>query len=401
MNRISSVPGGSQLTGWEMVLQAGGNVRPAGEIAAKGDGKTGYNRKTASEAILKDTVLLSETDTDWNDRVQSVLESLRKQYSSLNIIIDNGSRDGNIAGSAADLGTGKHLVISRDFLTRMGSSAREFSKCSSILSGIAMKVDRLGSGLAANSAITAAGAYVEESGTSFWTAENNPAVPDVGSLVSGLSKPADKDTGTSADKDEMFCKRKSKVPSLSVSRNYSRLAGARTKGQVQAVMADVQRVMGNLRQIAVSGENEERVKANRALRSLNKLLSRGSRKISRISREQLISMRSKRAQKQQEELKAEQAGQERKRLQIGRMGSDYALVREGKADGAYIRGYRYYRRTAGSYGDTEKNIYPADIGSVGISSAGTGDAGEMSGMAGIGGGEITAVDVTVFGEISF
>ena len=111
MNRISSVPGGSQLTGWEMVLQAGGNVRPAGEIAAKGDGKTGYSRETASEAILKDTVLLSETDTDWNDRVQSVLESLRKQYSSLNIIIDNGSRDGNIAGSAADLGTGKHLVI--------------------------------------------------------------------------------------------------------------------------------------------------------------------------------------------------------------------------------------------------------------------------------------------------
>lgn len=400
MNTISLADGGNRLNGRETAFPAGGNARPARETAPEVSGRTEDSRNTASSRIPKDTVSLPKTDTEWNDRIQSVLENLRKQYSSLNIVIDNCSKGGNIAGSAADLGTGKHLVISRDFLTRMGSSAKEFSKCSSLLSGIAMQVDRLGNGPAANGTITAAGAYVEESGASFWTAEKNPVASEVRSLLSGLSKPADKDLRTSADKDELLWKRKAKTPSVSVSGSYSRLAGARTKGQVQAVMADVQRAMGSLRQIAVSGENEERVKANRALRSLNKLLSRGSRKISRISREQLVSMRTKRAQKQQEELKAEQARQEKKRLQSGRTGSDYALVREGKADGSYIRGYRHYQRTSGSYGDAEKAIYPADIGSVGISGTGAADMGGVSDMAVIG-GEIAAADVTVFGEVLF
>lgn len=366
MNKVSAVSG-KPGAGWEKAPSAGSRRESA-------------PADLNESRIPKDRVLISEPDMNWNDIIGTVLDRLKEQYPSVSIVIDNNQGDGDIAGMAAGLGAGTHLVISQKFIERLGSSTEEFAKCSSILTGIAKQL--AGQNSSGSGPIIASGAYVGESGAAFWTASKKTEVP-----ASGMS------FNTSSEKKESSYSRLSKTVSISVSRHYARLAGARTKGQVQSVLADVQRSMGDLRMTAVYGEEEERVKASRALRSLNKLLSRGGRKISRLNREQLAAMREKRAKREQEELKAAQARQEMKRLRTGRSGSDYSLEREGRADEAYIRGYKHYRQVKGDY--AERALSSMDMAGANLSQTG---ALDMGGAIESG---ITDADVTVSGTISF
>ncbi|MFT4004627.1 MAG: hypothetical protein QM683_02865 [Lacrimispora sp.] len=368
MNKVSAVSG-KPGAGWEKVPPAGNRTESAPADANE-------------SRIPKDRVLISEPDMNWNDIIGTVLDRLKEQYPSVSIVIDNNQRDGDIAGLAASLGAGTHLVISQKFIERLGSSTEEFAKCSSILTGIAKQLAGQKGNPSGSGPIMASGAYVGESGSAFWTASKKTEVPA-----------PEMSFNTSSEKKESSYSRLSKTASISVSRHYARLAGARTKGQVQSVLADVQRSMGDLRMTAVYGEEEERVKASRALRSLNKLLSRGGRKISRLNREQLAAMREKRAKREQEEVKATQARQEMKRLRTGRSGSDYSLEREGRADEAYIRGYKHYRQVKGDY--EERALSSMDMAGANLSQTGALD------MGGAIEGGITAADVTVSGTISF
>ena len=98
------------------------------------------------------------------------------------------------------------------------------------------------------------------------------------------------------------------------------------------------------------GDDEQRVKANRAVRSLQKLLGRGGRKVRRLNREKLKQCAKKKALEQNEEKKSRKLELELKRMRSARKGSDHALVKEGMADEAYIRGYRRYRGIRDDYG---------------------------------------------------
>lgn len=371
MSQVSAV-NENPKTGWEKVLAAG----------RKGEGTEADLNELSSGRIVKDRVEFSEewSGMDLKNIVKKAIDCLKEQYPSINIVIDEEENGGELPGLAAGLGKGTHLVISGKFLERMGSSTEEFGKCSSVLTGIAKQLaGQEGSSMAS-------GAYVGQSGAAFWTAGNQPETEE--GRQAGLSRFSD----TSADKNDILTRQLSKTAAVSVSRHYSRLAGARTKGQVQTVMADVQRSIGNLQMTAVYGDDEEKVKASRALRSLKKLLARGNRKISRLNKEQLAALKKKRAEKEQEEKKAEQARQEIKRIRAGKAGSDHSLVMEGKADESYIRGYRHYRKLKEEYEGSR--ISGADMPPAGMSTGGAESAGTA-------GGEITAADVTVSGTISF
>lgn len=274
------------------------------------------------------------TDMEWEDAVKKTLDSLKAQYPPIHILIDEGNNKDNFQALAAGLGKGSHLVISREFLERMGSGAEEFAKCSSVLMGMAKKLTGIQQGNIAS------GVYIGKDEAKAWVVKEKKEElkkdEDQSWIFNSLMK---------KDKDVEDLKRKMMVhASFNVSRHYSRLAGARSKGQVQTVMSDVQRSIGNLQMTAMFGEDEEKIKASRALRSLKKLLARGGRKIGRLNRQQLVELRKKRAEKRQEERKAEAARLELKKRRAASAGADNSLAKEGVADESYIRGYRHYRR---------------------------------------------------------
>jgi hypothetical protein len=371
MSQISAVNGNPQA-GWEKI-QAGGK---------KGE-ETGINSSEPLPGrIGKDRVELFEdkSDMDWKDMVKKALDRLREQYPSLRIIIDEQEKGGNLSGLAAGLGKGTHLVISQKFLKRMGSGAEEFSKCSSLLAGIAKQLaGQMGNGIAA-------GSYVGESSAVFWI------VPEKGGeKQGGLSAMLDMAKKTT-DKNNAIFKQISKASAFAVSQYYSRMAGASTKGQIQSVMVDAQKEMVNLRMMASFGDDEEKVKASRALHSLEKLLMRGGEKINRLEKEMMAALDRKRAEKRQEERRAEQAKQEMKRLRAGRAGFDHSLVMEGMGDENYIREYRHPHLPEYEAVMPGGDMLPADI------SAGAAGGGMGGGM---GGGEIAAADVVVTDAISF
>lgn len=358
---------------WENILAAANKKH---EEVKKGENQEGLPSKDRVEFSGE------WNEMEWPDAVQKALDDLKKQNPSLHIVIDEGNNSDNLSALAAGLGKGTHLVLSRKFLERMGSGADEFAKCSSVLSGVVKQLQSMKEG------ILASGAYIGENQAKTWSAEKKqeekPKEEKNNWLFAGLSD------GTQKNKKEDLFKIKVSS-SFGVSRHYSKLAGARSKGQVRTVLADVQRSIGNLQMTAVYGDDEERIKASRALRSLKKLLTRGGRKISRINREELVSLRKKKAEKRNEERKAEAARLELKKRQAARAGADNSLVKEGRGDEAYIRGYRHYRRLK-EY-DLERQI-PIETLPPELPGAIEGGMGGME--AGF-----TAADVTVSEPISF
>ena len=188
--------------------------------------------------------------------------------------------------------------------------------------------------------------------------------------------------------------------SFQVSKQYGKMASARSTAQVQQVMGDIQQSIIRLKTAAVYGDDEQRVKAARAVRSLQKLLGRGGRKLRRLNREKLKQCAQKKAQKQREERKSRRLKLELKRMRSAGKGSDYTLVQEGMADEAYIRGYRRYRMARDAYGQpvpgTGNMTAPVLPGGMGNGT----DSGVGSGVAAESGGEIIQGEVVVSSDSS-
>lgn len=365
---------GYPKSGWENVLNIGSKKEKAADSIAE----------PSTGQATKDRVEFSEEcpGINWNGGIKKVIDDLKEQYPSIHVEIDSRERGSQLSGLASELGRGTHLVISQSFLERMGSSAEEFGRCSSVLAGIAKQLS------SQTADCQASGAYVGKSGAEFWTVSRKPE--EDGKNQKGLSGFTGFSDMTS-EKNTLSSKLMSKSTVISVSRHYSKLAGARSKGQVRTVMEDVQRSISSLQMTAAFGDEEEKVKASRALKSLRKLLSRGSRKISLLNKEELAALKKKRAEKRQAEKKAEQARLELKKRRAARSGSDHGLVLEGMADEAYIRGYRHYRQLKDTYEDVQ----------MPVSLPGAGTAGAAGESVSTSGGDIKTADVTVSGAISF
>lgn len=192
--------------------------------------------------------------------------------------------------------------------------------------------------------------------------------------------------------------------SFQVSKQYGKMASARSTAQVQQVMGDIQQSIIRLKTAAVYGDDEQRVKAARAVRSLQKLLGRGGRKLRRLNREKLKQCAQKKAQKQREERKSRRLKLELKRMRSAGKGSDYTLVQEGMADEAYIRGYRRYRMARDAYGQpvpgTGYMTAPVLPGGMGNGTDSGMGSSVGSGVAAESGGEIIQGEVVVSSDSS-
>ena len=324
-----------------------------------------------------------------------LIEELKQRYPGITIWV---AEEGDRANLAAGLGEGLHLVISREFLDRMQGSRDGFDTCSRVL---AQKVSELAA-KAGNEASwggaghgAAMGVFLGKDYSWSWAAaarEHDPSAdkrPFEDMLAADQAKVMGDMMGGSGNTGavRVICRK-----SYNVSDQYRKMASARSSGQVQQVMGDIQRNIVRLKMASVYGDDEQRVKANRAVRSLQKLLGRGGRKIRRLNREKLKQCAKKKALERNEEKKSRKLELELKRMRSARKGSDHALVKEGMADEAYIRGYRRYRGIGDDYGPVPM---AGEIG-VPVMPGGMDVCG-----AGETGGGINPGDVVVSGESTF
>ena len=325
-----------------------------------------------------------------------LIEELKQRYPGITIWV---AEEGDRANLAAGLGEGLHLVISREFLDRMQGSRDGFDTCSRVL---AQKVSELVA-KAGNEASwggaghgAAMGVFLGKDYSWSWAAaarEHDPSAdkrPFEDMLAADQAKVMGDMMGGSSGNTgavRVICRK-----SYNVSDQYRKMASARSSGQVQQVMGDIQRNIVRLKMASVYGDDEQRVKANRAVRSLQKLLGRGGRKIRRLNREKLKQCAKKKALERNEEKKSRKLELELKRMRSARKGSDHALVKEGMADEAYIRGYRRYRGIGDDYGPVPM---AGEIG-VPVMPGGMDVCG-----AGETGGGINPGDVVVSGESTF
>lgn len=275
---------------------------------------------------------------DWDQMVSDVINKIKQLYPNINITMAGAESGKNSGKEAALLGKGKHIVISKEFIERMTSSRDEFGKCCAALSGAAKQL------AGQNGGNFSSGVYLRKDQAVFWSVsgrENQEQKKET--LYSMMKKKEDE-----VNPMKKFS-RLSATTTVSTSGNYSKVAGAKNKSQVQQAMGDVQRDIGSLKMVACFGDSEEQVKARRAIKSLQKLLARGSRKIQRMNKEQLKQSAQKRAHKEMQRRKEEQIRLELKKMQTSRKCADHALIKEGKADEAYIRGYRQYKKVSSLY----------------------------------------------------
>ncbi|MFR6346651.1 MAG: hypothetical protein ACLUN9_07760 [Enterocloster aldenensis] len=364
------------------------------------DACPGHTDGTAGKpimSVLTGSVVRQCEQPDLKAHALRLIEELKQRYPGITIWA--AEEEGDRANLAAGLGEGLHLVISREFLDRMQGSRDGFDTCSRVL---AQKVSELAAkagneaswGAAGHGA--AMGVFLGKDYSWSWaaaarehdqSADKRPLedmlAADQAKVVGDMMGGSSGNTGAV----RVICRK-----SYNVSDQYRKMASARSSGQVQQVMGDIQRNIVRLKMASVYGDDEQRVKANRAVRSLQKLLGRGGRKVRRLNREKLKQCAKKKALERNEEKKSRKLELELKRMRSARKGSDHALVKEGMADEAYIRGYRRYRGIRDDYGPVPM---AGEIG-VPVMPGGMDVCG-----AGETGGGINPGDIVVSGESTF
>ena len=171
-----------------------------------------------------------------------MLEQLKKQYPGIVFHLAQEKDAGDLAALAVRAGTGVHLYLSREFVGRMGSSREDFSQCWSEL------VSAAGTLLAKQGQTRAVGAFLGEEGTSYWSVQDKTekeAVPVV-------SHTGAKETPSAGSDPRVRVS-----VSLNVSSHFSRVARARTKGQVQEAVWDIYRSISNLKRAAACGDDQQ------------------------------------------------------------------------------------------------------------------------------------------------
>lgn len=363
----------------------------SGQIESPGNRKAVSGREgiSASQAQRRNRDI-AELSPDRNPAIpetaiSDLFDILSKDYPGITILSEKQGGSHNIGQMAAELGRGTYLVVSREFLERMARSREDYETCKNALTEALRRLSAGGKGMEAQ------GVYLSETKAVSWYVperpENNAAKKMADALNKNMQLPSGGlETGVQKPSENDY--RKRVYVSYSSINHFSGLARAGSKGEVKKVMSDVHRSINNLRLAAVYGDEKERLKAGRAMRSLQKLLARGSKKIRKLDQEELLSVRKKHAEKARKEKRVRQIKLELKKRRSARKGADYGLIREGLSDQYLILGDRRSRK------DYEPTL-PGE--NAGLYGGGFTDAG--AGMSG--GMEFTASEVIVSSETTF
>ena len=298
-----------------------------------------FGRQTAS-AEHCDTLTLSAgpcVEPDSAASVAETLQALNQAFPQITITLTGSLTAAELPQVVAGLGQGSHLLLSQDFLTRMAQSQADFRFCQQLLTAACQQLT------ANQGSALSTGAYLTDQELTFWSARPKETTDTLAQLLqqsqqltSMLQKLSEK---RESQQDFRLCCRPS---SYSTTGQYGRLANAHSKGTVQAVLSEAHRSMASLRMVSALEGGEEQVKANRALRSLNKLLMRGHRKMKRLDQEALTKMRQKRAQRLHQDRAAGQLRQELAKKRLSRHLADGMLRQDGIRQWPSIQRWRRY-----------------------------------------------------------
>lgn len=356
--------------------------------AAEGKGNNTVNDENAWKEAERDRAFdsvefMASREPVSEEAVLDYLQGLKKDYPGVTILIQDREDTGDLKQLAASLGKGRFLVVTTEFLERMGLDEREYERCKAELKNMA---DWLA--LKGNTNVSE-GVYLDAEDKKTWvvpatgkqSSGQNMKFSGTGSLLPGLEN--------GVRKSELDVRKHISV-SYATSSHYGSLARAGTKGEVQKVLGDVHRSIGNLRLASCFGSEEERVKAGRAIRSLQKLLARGNKKIKRLDQESNLKLKEKHAEKERKEKKVLQIRLEMKKRRAARYRADYGLVQEGHADSFYILG-------AGKHRTWEEERAEKEIQGMGA----MGDGFSSPGLEGGGAVSFDASDVVISDGGSF
>lgn len=308
--------------------------------------KTGIKQNTA----VKDQTELADAPSVKPDvRTQKLLDQLAKNFPgiSFEIIPDNDLL--NLKEKAASSGQGKHLLLTESFLARMGSSDKEFETCKTMLLASVLML----------SENHAAGVSLGEKQAVSWQIKDREDEKDTETeTIARMLESLKKARTESSQKFKV-----SANVSYETGELHRKLARAGDKALVQSVMSEVYRNIASLRLVACMGDDKERAKAQKAIRSLQKLSIRSRQKMRYLDNETLLKLKKKRAIKRQEEAKVRELQNELKKKQAKRIRLDKKIVEEGEAADREIRRLKQYLSQANS-----PQLPVSDPGTIGTTS---------------------------------
>lgn len=286
-------------------------------------------QSSALKDPLKDQVELTEpSSASLELKTQKLLDQLAKNFPGITFQVVPDKDYENLKEKAASLGQGKHLLLSESFLARMGSSDKDFEACkTALLSSVLLLSEN-----------QTAGVFLGEKQAVSWKIQNT-------------EDPRDTEKETLAQMLESLKEAKSNSSSkIKVSSHtsyetgtlYRKLARAGDKALIQDVMSETYRNMANLRIIACLGEDKDRAKAQKAIRSLQKLVVRSRQKMRHVDQESLLKLKRQRAAKRQEEAKVREIQKELKKVQTKKMRLNKKIMEEGDAADREIRRLKNY-----------------------------------------------------------
>lgn len=232
------------------------------------------------------------TDTDWRQATYDMLESLQKTFPDISIVQGSASDSASLQALAQSLGSGKHLVLSPEWVEQMAQGPEAFEKgCQTLLHL-----------LRSLRASDATGIYVGEKTATSWTYSPKSSAEERMEQAQKLLRWF---AEMNAPKEEKKCPWLQEMPrNYSTKSKYARVARATSVSQVNLIISDIQGAINDLQGVAMSGSNKEAAQARRAIRSLRTLVMRATRKISYLQAEQLLKAKKKRAEQEQHQEKA-------------------------------------------------------------------------------------------------
>lgn len=331
---------------------------------------------------------------DWQAQTSQFLSSLQESFPGIQILYSGNIDQKTLSNLAASLGKGSHLLLSEDFIRKMGSNGENFQE------GRAVLMEAIHSLAQGTGKFAGRGIYLKAEEKMSWTLQKsqsqNSSAPkspwtqkaeDTKSMLDRM-KEAQEQAKERQEKQKKLRKAKN-ANNYRTANSYAMLAAAGSKAAVSSVMSQVRRKIGNLRMISAVGDSEERMKARAAIRSYETLLSRGSRKIRRLNEEELTRLRQKQAERKAQMEKALRYKQEQNMQRVKRRSADRMLVEEGRLNDMNQYIYGPHSRNKYRYDDREEEAFAATP-SLAVPTVSAAASVEAAATA----GQFTAADVT-------
>lgn len=338
-----------------------------------------------------------QNQVDWQAEIQDLLDNLHKSFPRVEILLSGNMSKDELRRFAAVLGKGNHLILSEDFLAKMGSSKENFE------AGKAALIDAFQSLSGQTADIAGKGVYLHADKKMSWTLtfpSDKPEPPptewqkEAEQMKNMLKRMQElqEQQKERREKSKDF-RNKTTAADYKTAGSYAKLASAGSPAQVQWVMGEARRKISKLQIAAASSDSEESMRARAAIKSYQKLLMRGGRKIRRLNDEELTRLREKQAERKEKEAEAFRLKQEQEKQKTKRKTADHMLVEEGRLNDlnqwVYSpRRHKYHVRSSDVHTFTPVDPVPSA------------PAEPIAPPEGAGGGEVvfTPADVTITSE---